>query len=154
MLGEPAMTRYFVQLGGEYGGCVVFEAVHYSGLHGGIELVERDGGRRCAHQLEGLDERRGWKDTQFDALDLRERMDWHLGVDAARAEMRRPAKHRAPGSLLEDPGQSLPGPAIHRLRRVRVAVEHVAQVEHAELGCDRRPDRRAGDHHVDRPDLD
>jgi hypothetical protein len=56
--------------------------------------------------------------------------------------------------LLQDVVERDARRALHRLGDVRVVVEHVAQIEHADLGRDRGEDRRAGDHHVDRADLD
>jgi len=106
-----------------------------------------------ADQLERFDECGGGQHPQLDAFDLGEIAHGVLGVHAARSKVRAPADYGAAGALLHDAAQPLADTAVERLEQMRVAVERVAKVEHAELRRDRGPDRRSRQHHVDGADL-
>jgi hypothetical protein len=133
----------------KHGGRVVLEAVDHAGLRGHVELAEGDGRGDGSHDLEGLDEGGRGQHAQLDVLHIGERFHRLLGVDIACAVVRAPGDDLAAGAFHQHVVELAAHAAVQRARGVLVAVEHVAQVEHAQLRRHRGPDRGAGEHHVD-----
>jgi hypothetical protein len=149
VLGHPAVLDDFVELAGQHRARVVLEAVDHAGLRRHVELAEGNGRGNRAHDLEGLDEGRRGQHAQLDVLDVGQRLHRLLGVHVARAVVRAPGDDLAARALDQHVVELGAHAAVQRLGHVLVAVEQVAQVQHAELRRHRGPDRRAREHHVD-----
>ena len=76
------------------------------------------------------------------------------GVDAAGAEMEAPAQHVDALAFIQHGLESLAHAGVQCLGAMRIVVEQEAEIERAQFGYGSGPDRRTGDHHIDRADDD
>src|SRR5579872_245984 len=154
MFGQEAGFRDLVQLQRKARSRIMFESVDHAGLKGRIEFVHGDRRWNRAHDLERLDKGRRRQYAKFDVLQVGEARDRLFRVDASGAEMKSPADNLYSCTIGQYLIERFSRLRVHRPRDMVVTVEHIAEIEHADLRRDCRPNRRAGDHHVGRADLD